>query len=63
MLREHRIEKLPVVDDNGKLVGLITYRDIIKLTEFPMSCKDNYGRLRAAAAVGTADTMERFKLL
>ena len=52
MLREHRIEKLPVVDDSGKLVGLITYRDIIKLTEFPMSCKDSYGRLRVAAAVG-----------
>ena len=64
MLREHRIEKLPVVDDNGKLVGLITYRDIIKLTEFPMSCKDNYGRLRVAAAVGvTADTMERVQAL
>ena len=64
MLREHRIEKLPVVDDNGKLVGLITYRDIIKLTEFPMSCKDNYGRLRVAAAVGvTSDTMERVQAL
>ena len=64
MLREHRIEKLPVVDDNGKLVGLITYRDIIKLTEFPMSCKDNYGRLRVAAAVGvTADTMGRVQAL
>lgn len=64
MLREHRIEKLPVVDDNGKLVGLITYRDIIKLTEFPLSCKDNYGRLRVAAAVGvTADTMERVQAL
>ena len=64
MLREHRIEKLPVVDDNGKLVGLITYRDIIKLTEFPLSCKDNYGRLRVAAAVGvTADTMGRVQAL
>ena len=64
MLREHRIEKLPVVDDDGKLVGLITYRDIIKLTEFPMSCKDNYGRLRVAAAVGvTSDTMERVQAL
>lgn len=64
MLREHRIEKLPVVDDNGKLVGLITYRDIIKLTEFPMSCKDTYGRLRVAAAVGvTSDTMERVQAL
>ncbi len=64
MLREHRIEKLPVVDDEGKLVGLITYRDIIKLTEFPMSCKDGFGRLRVAAAVGvTSDTMERVQAL
>ena len=64
MLRKHRIEKLPVVDDNGKLVGLITYRDIIKLTEFPMSCKDSYGRLRVAAAVGvTSDTMDRVRAL
>ena len=64
MLREHRIEKLPVVDGEGKLVGLITYRDIIKLTEFPMSCKDNYGRLRVAAAVGvTSDTIERVQAL
>ena len=52
ILREHRIEKLPVVDADGKLVGLITYRDIIKLSEFPNSCKDQYGRLRVAAAVG-----------
>ena len=64
MLREHRIEKLPVVDDDGKLIGLITYRDIIKLTEFPMSCKDSFGRLRVAAAVGvTSDTMERVQAL
>ena len=64
MLREYRIEKLPVVDGEGQLVGLITYRDIIKLTEFPMSCKDNYGRLRVAAAVGvTSDTMERVQAL
>ena len=64
MLREHRIEKLPVVDGEGKLVGLITYRDIIKLTEFPMSCKDNFGRLRVAAAVGvTSDTIERVQAL
>ena len=60
ILREHRIEKLPVVDGAGKLVGLITYRDIIKLSEFPNSCKDQYGRLRVAAAVGvTSDTHER----
>ena len=64
ILREHRIEKLPVVDADGKLVGLITYRDIIKLSEFPNSCKDQYGRLRVAAAVGvTADTHERVSAL
>ncbi len=64
MLRAYRIEKLPVVDDDGKLVGLITYRDIIKLTEFPMSCKDSFGRLRVAAAVGvTTDTMVRSQAL
>ena len=64
ILREHRIEKLPVVDDGGQLIGLITYRDIIKLSEFPNSCKDQYGRLRVAAAVGvTADTHERVSAL
>ena len=64
LLREHRIEKLPVVDALGKLVGLITYRDIIKLSEFPHSCKDQFGRLRVAAAVGvTDDTMERTEAL
>ena len=64
ILREHRIEKLPVVDAEGKLVGLITYRDIIKLSEFPNSCKDHFGRLRVAAAVGvTADTNERVSAL
>ncbi|MDA0946683.1 MAG: IMP dehydrogenase [Bacteroidetes bacterium] len=64
ILREHRIEKLPVVDASGKLVGLITYRDIIKLSEFPNSCKDHFGRLRVAAAVGvTADTHQRVEAL
>ncbi len=64
ILREHRIEKLPVVDAEGRLVGLITYRDIIKLSEFPNSCKDHFGRLRVAAAVGvTADTHERVSAL
>lgn len=64
LLREHRIEKLPVVDAKGKLVGLITYRDIIKLSEFPNSCKDKFGRLRVAAAVGvTQDTMDRTEAL
>ena len=60
ILREHRIEKLPVIDEDGQLVGLITYRDIIKVSENPDASKDHLGRLRVAAAVGvTADTMER----
>tara|TARA_B110000459_G_scaffold30309_1_gene30832 strand:+ start:711 stop:2186 length:1476 start_codon:yes stop_codon:yes gene_type:complete len=64
ILRENRIEKLPVVNSKGELVGLITYRDIIKLTEFPNSCKDGFGRLRVAAAVGvTSDTIERITAL
>lgn len=64
MLRKHRIEKLPVVDAQGALVGLITYRDIIKLSEFPHSAKDQFGRLRVAAAVGvTGDTDERVDAL
>ena len=64
LLRAHRIEKLPVVDGDGKLIGLITYRDIIKLSEFPNSCKDQWGRLRVAAAVGvTHDTLDRTEAL
>lgn len=64
MLRKHRIEKLPVVNGEGELVGLITYRDIIKLSEFPNSAKDQFGRLRVAAAVGvTGDTDERVAAL
>ncbi len=63
-LQKHKIEKLPVVDDEFKLVGLITYRDIIKIKENPNSCKDEKGRLRVAAAVGVAgNTMERVKAL
>ncbi len=63
-LRKHRIEKLPVVNGAGELVGLITYRDIIKLSEFPNSAKDQFGRLRVAAAVGvTGDTDERVAAL
>lgn len=63
-LQKHRIEKLPVVDKNNKLVGLITFRDIIKVKEHPTSCKDRYGRLRVAAAVGvTNDVLDRVKAL
>jgi IMP dehydrogenase len=64
ILQEHKIEKLPVVDKNNKLIGLITYRDIIKVRKHPDSCKDEFGRLRVAAAVGvTHDTMERVDAL
>ena len=60
VLQDNKIEKLPVVDDDYKLVGLITYRDIIKVRENPDANKDNYGRLRVAAAIGvTADAMTR----
>lgn len=64
ILQENKIEKLPVVDNNNKLIGLITFRDIIKVKEHPNSCKDQYGRLRVAAAVGvTHDTIERVDAL
>jgi IMP dehydrogenase len=64
ILQENKIEKLPVVDKNNKLIGLITYRDIIKVKQHPFSCKDKLGRLRVAAAVGvTPDTMERVAAL
>ena len=64
ILQENKIEKLPVVDASNKLIGLITYRDIIKVKTHPNSCKDQYGRLRVAAAVGvTADTIDRVKAL
>lgn len=64
ILREHKIEKLPVVNDHNELIGLITYKDIIKLHQYPRSCKDSYGRLRVAAAVGvTYDTVERAQAL
>ncbi len=64
ILQENKIEKLPVVDDSYKLIGLITYRDIIKVKTHPNSCKDSYGRLRVAAAVGvTQDTLERVDAL
>jgi len=64
ILQQHKIEKLPVVDKNYKLVGLITYRDILKIKERPNACKDERGRLRVAAAVGvTADTFMRVAAL
>ena len=64
VLLANKIEKLPVVDDNGKLVGLITYRDITKLKDNPNACKDAKGRLRVAAGIGiTPDAMERVAAL
>ncbi len=64
ILQKYKIEKLPVVNKTGKLVGLITYKDIIKIKLKPSACKDDFGRLRVAAAVGvTADTMERVDAL
>lgn len=64
ILQAHKIEKLPVVDDTNTLIGLITYRDIIKVKERPNACKDKFGRLRVAAAVGvTGDVMERVSAL
>lgn len=64
ILQEHKIEKLPVVDKDNKLVGLITYKDITKAKDKPMACKDSKGRLRVAAGVGvTADTLERMEAL
>ncbi|MGB5237814.1 MAG: IMP dehydrogenase [Flavobacteriaceae bacterium] len=60
ILQEHKIEKLPVVNDKNRLVGLITFRDITKLSQKPMANKDRFGRLRVAAAVGvTADVLDR----
>jgi len=64
ILQENKIEKLPVVNSENILIGLITFRDIIKVKEHPNSCKDHYGRLRVAAAVGvTNDTIERVTAL
>lgn len=64
ILLKNKIEKLPVVDENGKLMGLITYRDITKIQDYPNACKDNKGRLRVAAGVGvTGDTLDRVKAL
>ena len=64
ILQEHKIEKLPVVDKDGRLVGLITYKDITKAKDKPMACKDDKGRLRVAAGVGvTVDTLDRIQAL
>ena len=64
ILQQNKIEKLPVVDTDGRLVGLITYKDITKAKDKPMACKDSKGRLRVAAGVGvTVDTMDRIEAL
>ncbi len=64
ILQQYKIEKLPVVDNNNKLVGLLTYKDITKAKDKPKASKDKNGRLRVAAGVGiTADTMERIEAL
>ena len=64
ILQENKIEKLPVVDKDGRLVGLITYKDITKAKDKPMACKDEKGRLRVAAGVGvTNDTLDRMRAL
>lgn len=58
ILQEYKIEKLPVIDNEGKLKGLITYKDILKIKDHPMACKDKHGRLIAGAAVGVASETE-----
>ena len=64
ILQQHKIEKLPVVDSDNRLVGLVTYKDITKAKDKPYACKDKLGRLRVAAGVGvTADSMERVDAL
>ena len=64
ILKNHKIEKLPITDKNNKLIGLFTYKDITKTKDRPNSCKDTKGRLRVAAGVGvTADTLERVEAL
>lgn len=64
ILQENKIEKLPVVENDGTLLGLITFRDITKLTQKPVANKDQFGRLRVAAALGvTADAVERAEAL
>ncbi|MEM9391027.1 MAG: IMP dehydrogenase [Bacteroidota bacterium] len=64
ILQEYKIEKLPIVNNAGTLMGLITYKDILKKRNKPNACKDDYGRLRVGAAVGvTPDILERIELL
>ncbi len=64
ILQQYKIEKLPVVDNNNKLIGLVTYKDITKAKDKPFACKDEKGRLRVAAGVGvTADTFDRIDAL
>ncbi|MGN1210835.1 MAG: IMP dehydrogenase [Candidatus Cryptobacteroides sp.] len=64
IIRQHKCEKLPVVDKDGKLAGLITYKDIMKIKDNPIASKDSKGRLRVAAAVGVkSDTIERIEML
>ncbi|PUZ29237.1 IMP dehydrogenase [Chitinophaga parva] len=64
ILQEYKIEKLPVVDKSGKLIGLITYRDILQTTSYPNAVKDGYGRLLVGAALGiTADVLDRAQAL
>ncbi|MCB9350982.1 MAG: IMP dehydrogenase [Lewinellaceae bacterium] len=64
ILQAHKIEKLPVVDEHNKLVGLITYKDIMKVQDYPNSCKDSLGRLVVGAAVGvTSDMLQRVEAL
>ncbi|KAA6316650.1 Inosine-5'-monophosphate dehydrogenase, partial [termite gut metagenome] len=64
ILQKYKIEKLPVVDKDNKLIGLVTYKDITKAKDKPMACKDSKGRLRVAAGVGvTTDTFDRMEAL
>ena len=64
ILQQHKIEKLPIIDKEGRLTGLITYKDILKNRDRPNACKDEYGRLRVGAAVGvTADMLDRIEAL
>lgn len=64
ILQQHKIEKLPVIDADNRLVGLVTYKDITKAKDKPYACKDKLGRLRVAAGVGvTADSMDRVDAL